>query len=74
VLRVFNDSDWVVCEVADVGGGTAPAVRDTGFLGRVPPDPHAPKGHGLWVVRQLCDLVTEDFGAGGAVLRLHFRR
>ncbi|KUL54239.1 sensor histidine kinase [Streptomyces sp. NRRL S-1521] len=75
VLRVFNDSDWVVCEVADAGGGgAAPAVRDTGFLGRVPPDPHAPKGHGLWVVRQLCDLVTEDFGAGGSVLRLHFRR
>ena len=75
VLRLFSDSDWVVCEVADSGGGrTAPSLRGTGFLGHVPPDPHAPKGHGLWVVRQLSDLVTEDFDGEGAVLRLHFRR
>ncbi|CAM5254212.1 non-specific serine/threonine protein kinase OS=Streptomyces alboniger OX=132473 GN=CP975_26000 PE=3 SV=1 [Streptomyces alboniger] len=75
VLRLSSDSDWVVCEVADSGAGRpAPSVRDTGFLGQLPPDPHAPRGHGLWVARQLSDLVTEDFGARGAVVRLHFRR
>ncbi|WP_369214615.1 anti-sigma factor RsbA family regulatory protein [Streptomyces flavofungini] len=75
VLRLSSDADWVVCEVADGGGGRSlPSLHTTGFLGRLPPDPRAAKGHGLWVVQQLSDLVTEDFGTDGVVLRLHFRR
>ncbi|MEU7581512.1 anti-sigma factor RsbA family regulatory protein [Streptomyces sp. NPDC041068] len=75
VLRLWHDPDWVVCEVADTGGGRpAVSVRDSGYLGHVPPAPRAASGHGLWVVRQLCDLVSERLGAKGAVVRLHFRR
>ncbi|MEV5979486.1 sensor histidine kinase [Streptomyces sp. NPDC052114] len=75
VLRLWSDPDWVVCEVADTGGGRpAVSVPDAGYLGHVPPDPLAAKGHGLWVVRQLSDLVTERLGAEGTAVRLHFRR
>lgn len=75
VLRLWSDADWVVCEIADSGGGR-PAVeaRDTGYLGHVPADPRAAKGHGLWAVRQLSDLVTAHLGADGSTVRVHFRR
>ncbi|MFJ2766617.1 anti-sigma factor RsbA family regulatory protein [Streptomyces sp. NPDC087300] len=75
VLRLWQDADWVVCEVADAGGGAgAVPVEDAGFVGHVPPDPCAAAGHGLWVVRQLSDLVTERISARGTVVRLYFRR
>ncbi|MEU6990257.1 sensor histidine kinase [Streptomyces sp. NPDC046465] len=77
VLRLWCDSDWIVCEVADAGCGRSghPGDRgDTGYPGHIPPAPGAASGHGLWVVRQLSDLVTERFGPRGAVLRIHFRR
>ncbi|QEU96383.1 sensor histidine kinase [Streptomyces kanamyceticus] len=75
VLRLWQDADWVVCEVADHGGGArAVPVEDAGFLGHVPPDPYAASGHGLWVVRQLSDLVTERISARGSAVRLYFRR
>ncbi|MCF3120715.1 sensor histidine kinase [Streptomyces arenae] len=75
VLRLWSDPDWVVCEVADTGGGRpAVSVRDAGYLGHLPPDPLAPAGHGLWVVRQLSDLVTERLGTDGTAVRMHFRR
>ncbi|MFF1379979.1 anti-sigma factor RsbA family regulatory protein [Streptomyces sp. NPDC058308] len=75
VLRLWCDADWIVCEVADAGDGrpAGPAL-DTGYPGHIPPEPGAASGHGLWVVRQLSDLVTECFGPEGAVLRIHFRR
>lgn len=75
VLRLWNDAEWVVFEVADQGGGhPARPLREAGFLGHVPPDPQAARGHGLWVVRQLSDLVTERIDEDGAVVRIHFRR
>ncbi|MET7359934.1 sensor histidine kinase [Streptomyces sp. NPDC005562] len=75
-LRLWCDADWVVCEVADAGAGR-PAVHaagTAGYLGHVPPDGRAASGHGLWLVRQLSDLVTERLGAEGAVVWMHFRR
>ncbi|MEV7196468.1 sensor histidine kinase [Streptomyces sp. NPDC093510] len=75
VLRLWSDCDWVVCEVADGGGGLpAVAARDAGYLGHVPPDPYGSGGHGLWVVRQLSDLVSERLGADGSVVRMYFHR
>ncbi|MFE0175340.1 anti-sigma factor RsbA family regulatory protein [Streptomyces sp. NPDC059002] len=74
VLRLWRDADWVVCEVADTGGAATVSAEDAGFLGHVPPDPCAATGHGLWVVRQLCDLVTERLDVRGAVVRMYFRR
>lgn len=75
VLRLWQDADWVVCEVVDHGGGArAVPVEEAGLLGHVPPDPYAASGHGLWVVRQLSDLVTERISTRGSVVRLYFRR
>lgn len=74
-LRMWSDHDWVVCEVTDTGArqpDTSPP--GTGFPGHLPPGPRAGTGHGMWVVRQLSDLVTERFGAEGSVVRMHFRR
>ncbi|MFD4631041.1 anti-sigma factor RsbA family regulatory protein [Streptomyces sp. NPDC058284] len=75
VLRLWCDSDWIVCEVTDAGSGR-PAVPapDAAYLGHLPPDPRAARGHGLWAARQLSDLLTERLGAEGTVVRMHFRR
>ncbi|WP_411057632.1 hypothetical protein [Streptomyces sp. E11-3] len=61
----------MVCEVADDGPRTpTPPVA---FPGHVPPQPRAATGHGMWVVRQLSDLVTEHIRPSGSQVRLYFR-
>jgi anti-sigma regulatory factor (Ser/Thr protein kinase) len=70
VVRLRSDPDFVICEVSD-GGTSAPP---TPFPGHLPPDPRAASGHGMWALRQLSDLVTEDLGPEGSVVRMYFRR
>ncbi len=56
----------VVVEVADVGGGFDRArVWDTH-----PPEPYGPRGRGLWITRQLTDLVAITSGTRGTRVRL----
>jgi anti-sigma regulatory factor (Ser/Thr protein kinase) len=63
VLRLRSDPDYVICEVSD--DGTPTSVAAPPFPGDLPPDPRAASGHGMWVVRQLSDLVTETFRPTG---------
>ncbi|MFG3441088.1 anti-sigma factor RsbA family regulatory protein [Nonomuraea sp. NPDC047897] len=66
-VKLWRAGRRVVCEVAD--GGEETGAR--WWLGYLPPDPAQPHGHGLWVVRQLCDLVEIHPGPSGTTVRLH---
>lgn len=65
-LRTWIDDGQLVCEVADRGAG----MRDV-LAGTTEPGPSQPNGRGLWLARQLCDLVQVRSGASGTVVRLH---
>lgn len=73
VVRLRGDGEYVICEVRDEGAHTS--VPRPPFPGHLPPSgPAAPGGHGMWLVRQLTDLVTEDLDPSGSVVQLYFRR
>ncbi|MFS8199910.1 anti-sigma factor RsbA family regulatory protein [Streptomyces sp. CWNU-52B] len=72
VLRLRTDFEYVICEVADVG--TRASTAPPQFPGHLPPDRRAVSGHGMWVVRQLSDLLTETLDPAGSVVRLYFKR
>ncbi|MFF4353560.1 anti-sigma factor RsbA family regulatory protein [Streptomyces sp. NPDC001530] len=72
VLRLRSDPDYVICEVADHGAPNSATLAS--FPGRLLPDARAAAGHGMWVVRQLSDLVAEDLGPTGSTVRMYFRR
>ncbi|HZT45707.1 MAG TPA: sensor histidine kinase [Gaiellaceae bacterium] len=67
-LRVWQDDAAVVCEVTD-GGRIDDPLAD-----RRRPDPDEPRGRGLWLANQLCDLVQIRSREDGNVVRLHMRR
>jgi anti-sigma regulatory factor (Ser/Thr protein kinase) len=64
-LAMWHDADEVVCEIHDEGTITDPLV------GRSKPQPGASGGHGLWLVRQVCDLVELTSDANGTTVRMH---
>ena len=64
-LVIWHDEDEVVCEIHDAGTITDPSV------GRRKPPPGASGGHGLWLVRQVCDLVELTSDASGTTVRMH---
>ncbi|MFF3444269.1 anti-sigma factor RsbA family regulatory protein [Streptosporangium sp. NPDC002721] len=64
-IRLWTDGPAVGCDVTD------PGHMDTPFPGYLPPDPTGPRGHGMWVVRQVCDLVEIRAGRPGTQVRLH---
>ncbi|MEU0228604.1 sensor histidine kinase [Streptomyces sp. NPDC006284] len=56
----------VVCDVTSTGD------NDSGwFVGYLPPDPQRQRGHGMWVVRQLCDLLEVHTAQNSTTVRLH---
>lgn len=65
ILAIWHDEDEVVCEIRDEGTITDPLV------GRRKPPPGASGGHGLWLVRQVCDLVELTSDANGTTIRMH---
>jgi anti-sigma regulatory factor (Ser/Thr protein kinase) len=71
VLSLWQDpeTDNLVCEISDSG-----QLRDR-LVGRIPPAPWQPHGHGLILVNQLCDLVEMPTGGSGTgtTVRLHMR-
>ena len=67
VLRVWQDGQVLVCEVADRGRPDRPLV------GRAPPTPGQKGGYGLWIAERLCDLVEMLPTHAGTVIRLHMR-
>ena len=64
-LAMWHDADEVVCEIHDEGTITDP------LAGRSKPPPGASGGHGLWLVRQVCDLVELTSDANGTTVRMH---
>lgn len=66
-LRVWQEPDGLVCELAGPGHISDPLV------GRRPPTRSQESGRGLWMVNQLCDLVQLRSGQTGTVVRLHMR-
>ena len=64
-LAIWHDEEEVVCEIHDEGTITDPLV------GRNKPSLDANGGHGLWLVRQVCDLVELNSDASGTTVRMH---
>ncbi|MFG2607138.1 anti-sigma factor RsbA family regulatory protein [Streptomyces sp. NPDC048514] len=67
-LRIWAESDRIVCEVHDGGQLTDP------LAGRRPPDPTQPGGRGLLLVHHLADLVRVHTGPDGTTIRCYLRR
>jgi anti-sigma regulatory factor (Ser/Thr protein kinase) len=66
-VRVWGTGTEVICEVRDGGH-----IGDV-LAGRLWPAADAGRGHGLWVVQQVCDLVEMRTSASGTTFRLHMR-
>ena len=67
VLHVWPTPEKIVCQVHDQGEITDP------LAGRVRHGPDD-RGHGLWLVNQVCDLVELRTGPAGTTVRMHMRR
>lgn len=65
--RLWRSGQRLICEISDTG-----TVEDT-FLGFLRSDPSAENGHGLWIARQLCDLLEIRTQGPGTRVRLHMR-
>ena len=66
VIRVWQETGSFVCQVEDEGPGVADA-----FAGYHPPGEAAEEGRGLWLARQLVDLLQIVPGPDGTTVRLH---
>ena len=67
VLRVWQDGEELICEVADRGRPDGPLVA------RSLPAPGQEGGYGLWIARRLCDRVEALSNEAGTVIRLYMR-
>ena len=66
-LKIWYDSDEIVCQVQDEG-----VIHDP-LAGRRKPAMDAMGGHGLWIVHQVCDDVEMHSGEDGTTVRLHMK-
>ena len=66
VLRCWQTPGELLCEIADRGWIADP------LAGRQQP-PEDGRGHGLWLVHQVCDLVELRTSPAGSTIRLHMR-
>jgi anti-sigma regulatory factor (Ser/Thr protein kinase) len=66
-LRMWTESDVLVCEIHDAGNIADPDA------GLTPPTPDQPSGRGLWVVRQLVDLMRIRTAHTGTIVRVQMR-
>jgi anti-sigma regulatory factor (Ser/Thr protein kinase) len=64
-LRVWHTETEIICQIDDSGWIADP------LAGRVHPPIDQPRGHGLWLVNQVCDLVEVRTSALGSSIRLH---
>jgi anti-sigma regulatory factor (Ser/Thr protein kinase) len=63
-VHVWHTEEEILCQIEDQGWITDP------LAGRVRRAPDA-RGHGLWVVNQVCDLAELRTGQAGTTVRLH---
>jgi len=66
VMHLWHTPEEIVCQVHDLGRITDP------LAGRVRHGPDD-RGHGLWLVNQVCDLVELRTGRAGTTIRMHVR-
>lgn len=64
-LDIWHDASGIVCQLKDKG-----FIRDT-LAGTRRPAADAMDGHGLWLVRQVCDRVEIHSNETGTTIRLH---
>ena len=65
ILQIWHTGDEILCQIDDNGRIADP------LAGRVRPAGDELRGHGLWLVNQVCDLVEVRTGAIGTTIRLH---
>jgi anti-sigma regulatory factor (Ser/Thr protein kinase) len=65
-VHIWHTEQEVLCQVQDQGWITDP------LAGRIR-RPADERGHGLWVVNRVCDLVELRTGQAGTTVRLHMR-
>jgi len=68
-LTAWIDGNALICQIDDAGGGIADPV-----VGYRPPAPTAERGRGLWLARQLVDLIQISPGETGTSVRLRAGR
>jgi anti-sigma regulatory factor (Ser/Thr protein kinase) len=66
-LKIWYDSDEIVCQVHDEG-----VIQDP-LAGQRKPAMDAMGGHGLWIVHQVCDDVDITSDGDGTTIRLHMK-
>ncbi|BFU45990.1 ATP-binding protein [Krasilnikovia sp. MM14-A1004] len=66
-VRAWRYANTLVVQVDDAGGRPLPPIA--GYLS---PDGHADAGRGMWLARQLADVVKVHTGSGVTSVRLHF--
>jgi anti-sigma regulatory factor (Ser/Thr protein kinase) len=64
-LQIWYDSEEIICQIHDEGTITDP------LAGTRTPPVDALGGHGLWIVRQVCDQVEMQSDETGTTIRLH---
>jgi anti-sigma regulatory factor (Ser/Thr protein kinase) len=64
-LKIWYDSEEIVCQIHDEGRITDP------LAGTHSPSLDAMGGHGLWIVHQVCDKVDMQSDETGTTIRLH---
>jgi anti-sigma regulatory factor (Ser/Thr protein kinase) len=69
-IAVWRTGHRVICDIKD-RGSTADGAETGWTLGYLPPDPEQIRGHGLWAVRQLCELTEAQTTERGITVRLH---
>jgi anti-sigma regulatory factor (Ser/Thr protein kinase) len=65
-MEIWYDAEEIVCEIHDGG-----VIADPSSVGRQPPSADAAGGHGLWLVREVCDRVELHSDETGTTVRLH---
>ena len=65
-MHIWHTGEEILCQIRDQGWITDPLAGRTRRL----PDE---RGHGLWVVNQVCDLVEQRTGPAGTTIRMHMR-
>lgn len=63
-VHIWHSQTEILCQVQDQGWISDP------LAGRIRHSPDE-RGHGLWVVNRLCDLVELRTGRGGTIIRMH---
>ena len=65
-LLMWSDAEAVICEVSDRGH-----IVVAHLVGRRTPPTDSPRGRGIWIMNQVCDLVQLHSDETGTVIRMH---